>query len=153
MIDRSFNLPYFRELLRSGKRHRSGGYINVSPGKGKGGYFREHVLIAEVAIGHRLPDGAEVHHFDAVRSHNANTNLVVCEDRAYHMLLHSRQRISDAGYDPNDYKICSLCQTAKPRSEFHSDTDRYDKKEGRCKPCLLTNQAAGYARRQSEKLK
>lgn len=51
----------------------------------------EHVLVAEKALGHDLPNGAEVHHINRDRADNINTNLVVCQDRTYHRLLHRRE--------------------------------------------------------------
>lgn len=50
---------------------------------------REHV--ARV-LGYALPRKAQVHHVDENPRNNANTNLVVCEDAAYHKLLHRRMR-------------------------------------------------------------
>lgn len=70
---------------------------------------REHIAIAEKAMGRPLPPKAEVHHVDGDKANNAPTNLVVCPDRAYHMLLHLRQRAYDAcGH--SDWRKCWLCQ-------------------------------------------
>lgn len=63
-------------------------YVRVSPGKQR----REHVLIVERLIGRSLPKGAQVHHFNGVRSDNGHGNLVACQDAAYHKLLERRQR-------------------------------------------------------------
>lgn len=68
-----------------------------------------HVLIAEKALGHKLPSEAVVHHFDGDPSNNANSNLVVCENRAYHSLLHSRQNALAACGNP-DYRKCGICK-------------------------------------------
>jgi HNH endonuclease len=57
-----------------------------------GRYVAEHILIAEHALGRSLPPQVEVHHVNEVRHDNRNGNLVICEDRAYHMLLHVRLR-------------------------------------------------------------
>jgi HNH endonuclease len=51
-----------------------------------------HVLVAEKAIGRKLSEKNEVHHVDSNRGNDANQNLVICEDRAYHILLHIRTR-------------------------------------------------------------
>ncbi len=52
------------------------------------GYVREHILIAEKVLGKLLPDAAIVHHVNEDVSDNRKENLVICEDRAYHNLLH-----------------------------------------------------------------
>lgn len=49
------------------------------------GYVLEHVVIAESALGKRLPHKAVVHH-------HSKDQLVICQDQAYHMLLHKRTR-------------------------------------------------------------
>lgn len=79
----------------------------------------EHVLIAERALGHPLPARAEVHHFNGNKRNNANRNLVICQDRRYHALLHVRQRIRARGGNPNTEAWCSECKTLKPRDEFY----------------------------------
>lgn len=48
--------------------------------------------MAEQALGHALPPQAVIHHVNEVRSENRPGNLVICEDRAYHLLLHQRLR-------------------------------------------------------------
>jgi len=58
--------------------------------KAVGNYVAEHVLVAEAALGKYLPSGAVVHHVNGDKKHNANTNLVVCENSGYHLFLHSR---------------------------------------------------------------
>lgn len=77
-----------------------------------------HQAVAEKALGHRLPRGVEVHHVDGDERNNANTNLVICQDRAYHRLLHTRARVLRAGGDPNTQRMCSLCQSPKDFAEF-----------------------------------
>lgn len=70
---------------------------------------RQHILIAEKAMGKPLPPGAVVHHMDMNRSNNQPMNLVVCPDHAYHMLLHRRMRAMEACGNPN-WHCCRVCK-------------------------------------------
>jgi hypothetical protein len=72
------------------------------------GYVSEHILIAEKAIGKSLPDKAVVHHVDKNRSNN-NRNLVICEDNAYHQLLHQRQKAYEHCGNPK-WRRCTYCK-------------------------------------------
>ena len=56
------------------------------------GYVFEHILVAEKALGKSLPIRIQVHHVDRNGLNNKNNNLVICQDQAYHSLLHVRQR-------------------------------------------------------------
>ncbi len=56
-----------------------------------------HVVVAEKALGKSLPKGAVVHHIDRNKQNNKPTNLVVCPNQAYHLLLHKRMR--ELGYE------------------------------------------------------
>ena len=73
------------------------------------GYVLEHILIAERAIGRLLPVGVEVHHVNERRADNRNANLVICENRDYHRLLHARKRAYEACGDP-DARKCKYCK-------------------------------------------
>ena len=72
------------------------------------GYVQEHVVVVCRALGRKMPPKAVVHHVDEDRDHNAGGNLVLCQDRAYHMLLHQRTRALDACGNAN-WRICSFC--------------------------------------------
>lgn len=98
--------------IRDGKFSK--GYPKAPGAGGK----RLHVAIAEKALGHTLPPGAEIHHVDGIRTHNYNTNLVICEDHDYHALLAIRGRVVGAGGNPNTERICCHCQELVSISEL-----------------------------------
>lgn len=77
-----------------------------------------HICVAERALGKPLPEGAHVHHFDGDGYNNDPANLVICQDAAYHSLLHVRQRVKAAGGDPNTQRICTRCKQLKFASEL-----------------------------------
>jgi len=78
------------------------------PRAGSKGYVSEHVLVVESVTGRPLPDRAVVHHVNGNPTDNSPSNLVVCEDQSYHMLLHSRQGALLACGNPN-YRKCRIC--------------------------------------------
>ena len=65
------------------------------------GYVREHILIVEKAFGKSLPKTAVIHHYTA-------DQLVVCQDNAYHKLLHQRQRAFEACGHAS-WRKCWIC--------------------------------------------
>lgn len=69
------------------------------------GYVYEHTLMAERALGKFLPPQVPVHHFPSIKDF---THLVICQDQAYHMLLHKRMRALRACGHPN-WRKCWIC--------------------------------------------
>lgn len=101
---------------------RVSGYLMTSRPehpRAKNGCVYDHVLIAEQALGRYLPEGVEVHHVDENERNNTKTNLVICQDRAYHKLLHVRSRLVRAGGNPNLEKLCCDCRAVKPLDDFN----------------------------------
>lgn len=72
----------------------------------KQGYVFKHIFIAEKALGKPLPDGSCVHHLNGTKDSGP---LVICQDNAYHKLLHQRQRAYDACGNPS-WRICNICK-------------------------------------------
>lgn len=77
---------------KGGRKIRKSGYIYLllpyHPQADPQGYVAEHLIIAERALGKSLPAGAEIHHLDGNKSNNQNNNLIICQNRKYHGLLH-----------------------------------------------------------------
>lgn len=115
---------------------REDGYRLISrpehPRADSRGYVREHIVIAEDALGGPLPDEAEVHHVNEKRADNRPSNLVICEDRAYHMILHKRMRATEETGHP-DWVRCEGCQTYRDPRRMYV---RPNKSAGMCRPCM-----------------
>lgn len=60
-----------------------------------------YVQVVEAALGHPLPRGAVVHHVDEDDQNHSPSNLVACQDHAYHRLIHRRLRALQQCGDPN----------------------------------------------------
>lgn len=117
---------------RGGRRHGSTGYISVLK---SGSLGFEHRVIAERALGRPLEKRHPVHHHDEDKENNANTNLVICEDAAYHSLLHRRAKIVRRGGDPDRDKWCGTCRVLQPKTEFGANAAKYDGLQAQCKKC------------------
>lgn len=97
---------------RGGRYTNDQGYVLVwapdHPDSDGRGYIREHRLTCDVALGHRLPAHATIHHVNGDRSDNRPGNLVVCQDRAYHKLLHQRMdALRNCGHA--EWRRCVKC--------------------------------------------
>ena len=87
------------------------GYLRVpAPNHPRASWGRtmKHIIIIEKALGKPIPINAVTHHIDEDKSNNRNTNLVLCNDLAYHNLLHRRIRALRAcGYAAG--LLCKYC--------------------------------------------
>jgi hypothetical protein len=98
---------------------------------------RLHRLRAERALGKPLPPGAQVHHADGTKGDASP--LVICENAAYHRLLHKLDRIRRAGGNPHGDRICWKCHRVLPFAAFPGDPLNRRPREGDlCRLCGKT---------------
>jgi HNH endonuclease len=130
--------------LRQKKNEDDGRYLRKhAPAhpRANGGRVFEQILVAEQALGKRLPEGAEIHHINGKKKDNRNENLVICQDRAYHFLLHQRTRALAAcghanwqrcyyckAYDDPKNMIVHVKKKASPAFEHRACTNAYRRK-------------------------
>jgi hypothetical protein len=108
-----------------------------------------HAIIAERVLGRPLPKGTQVHHVDGNKLNNATSNLVICQDAAYHQLLHYRLRVLRAGGNPNGDRICRICGP-KPAAQFHRRGKSY---QPMCRACHKVLDRERYLRSQAEEMR
>lgn len=115
------NVPL--KKMGCGHRKKDGRLVVYQGGQRK----FDHVFVAEKVLGKSLPANAVVHHIDGNPANNSHDNLVVCQDRAYHCLLHIRTRALAAVGNAN-WRRCKFCKqhdkpenlgTLKDGSFFH----------------------------------
>ena len=129
----------FHQNWKGGRTVVAGGYISVRfPGHPKAHktHVYEHVLIAERALGRVIPDGVEIHHVNEDKGDNRGCNLVICENRRYHGLLHKRMEAYRATGNPNSLK-CAHCGVwglppeiqTRVRYNFHPECKRQSRRK------------------------
>jgi len=91
---------------KGGRKIRTDGYVGIRIGDT---YKPEHVMVAESVFGRSLPPGVLVHHVDENRSNNEPNNLVICQDIAYHKLIHRRLRAYRSCGNA-DFAKCCYCK-------------------------------------------
>ena len=98
---------------KGGRTITTCGYVRINmpnhPRADRDGGVLEHVLIAEKALGKPLPSKAEVHHVNDKKGDNSRGNHVICQDTAYHMLLHVRARALKACGHAK-WRKCVVCK-------------------------------------------
>jgi hypothetical protein len=84
-----------------GYKHRADGYVDLyipdHPSASKGGYVREHRVVAEKMIGRQLRRGEIVHHKNGDRSDNRVENLEVMTMSEHLRLHYSERQVDRAG--------------------------------------------------------
>lgn len=92
------------------------------PKSSPSGKVLAHVLVAEKILNKPIPDGVIIHHYGKT---SENNKIVICENQAYHMLLHRRARALNAcGHA--DWIKCSFCkQYDKPENLILKKYSRY----------------------------
>lgn len=68
-----------------------------------------HILVAERVLGKQMPPKAVVHHVNEIKTDNRPANLVICQDHAYHKLLHQRTDAKKACGNAN-WRKCGYCK-------------------------------------------
>jgi hypothetical protein len=108
--------PEEHGMWKGGKIHIGGEYTLIHnpshPMATKDGYVREHRLIAEKAIGKILPKKNIVHH------HRQNLSLIICENQAYHLFIHQRERAFKASGHAN-WRKCKFCKIYDSPASLH----------------------------------
>ena len=73
------------------------------------GYIKRATIVAEGILGKPLPDKAVVHHVNGIKSDDAPTNILICENHAYHRLIHIRQKAFKECGDAKKRR-CYICK-------------------------------------------
>lgn len=151
-------IPEKKKCWKGGMKTEAGYRMVLVPDHPKalrtGGYVREHVLVAEMALGRFLPDGAIVHHNDENKLNNySDDNLVICESVAHHLIIHRRMRaLRECGN--SDWLWCPICQ--KWDAKENLVMRYYDKNKtvgrGRHKACEKAHSSAQHQQRKAAKL-
>ena len=69
----------------------------------------EYRVIAETIVGHKLPPSVVIHHHDGHSENNRRSNLVICQDQSYHILLHHRAiALRESGH--SHWRKCVFCK-------------------------------------------
>lgn len=137
---------------RGGRHGGTDGYVRVlvpEHPRAHNGYVLEHLLVAERALGHFLPRTADVHHCNEVRSDNRPENLVICEDRTYHRLLHQRLRAYRATGDPAA-RQCHGCHLWVKQDEARFSANRGRYRRAWHPACLQAHEHNRYLRRKAK---
>ncbi len=114
---RGYCRSHYKRFMRHGdplvvkQGPRGGGWIGRKGHRNltiNGKNVPEHRLVAEMALGKKLPKGAVVHHIDENPLNNDPSNLVICPTAGYHRQLHARMdALKESGHA--DWQRCPYC--------------------------------------------
>jgi hypothetical protein len=95
----------------------------------------EHIVVCEEILRKPLPMNAVIHHMDENRRNNKKDNLVICQDRSYHTLLHIRLR-SLMATGRTDLLLCTICKKYLEKESFLIDISKSSRsRHSTCKNC------------------
>lgn len=119
---------------RGGRRIHNGYVLLLQSGHPRtdaGGYVREHILIVEKVLHRQTQKRIEIHHVDGDGTNNRHSNLVVCENHAYHHLLHVRGRALYGSGNPS-WRKCSICHQYEKQENLYSNPANSSYQHPRC---------------------
>jgi hypothetical protein len=137
---------------KGGRKTDPKGYVYVyAPGhpRQRRGYAPEHVLIAEKALGKFIENLHPIHHWDENTGNNLNPNLLICEDKKYHKLIHRRMVLVKLGCDPRIESYCRSCSGIKPLCEFSAKAASSTGIDYVCRRCISAKNAEDKLRRKN----
>lgn len=117
----NFIYGHNRKNIKDTKRYKGNNYKQIGTGSD---IKLEHRIIAEEALGKPLPLLVAIHHYGKKCD---NHSIVICENDAYHFLLHRRDRAYKATGNPNMRKchICKGWDLSENLYEFHGIKNPY----------------------------
>jgi hypothetical protein len=113
---------------KGGRKRRLDGYVLLympDHPRATEKYVLSHIIEAEKALGKLLPEKAVVHH-------HSSEQLVICQNQAYHNLIHRRQRaLMSCGH--SHWRKCSYCHQYDEVSNLYLSRDGQHTYHVKCK--------------------
>lgn len=94
-----------------------------------------HRLVVERVLGRKLKTTEIVHHVDENKLNNDPFNLVLCQDQAYHKILHARAKVIEDGYRPDLHAYCQSCKRYMFIEAFPKNKARWNGIAHMCRVC------------------
>lgn len=105
-------------------------YRRLRTGARTWGRKRVHRFTAEAALGRELKSTEVVHH-------HSDTQLVICENQDYHLLLEARTNILRLGGHPDKHRLCGCCKKLTLFENMTKDRSKWHGFGQNCKPCAV----------------